>query len=147
MWSINLFYRFGNKCYQYKIPVIPLLCKFAIRLFFNSAVDCGTKIGKGTSFGYGGIAVVVHKRAVIGNNVKIGQCVTIGGRSKKINVPVIGNNVYIATGAKILGDVVIGNNVIIGANAVVIISVPDNSVVAGIQAKVIKNNIQYSDYV
>jgi serine O-acetyltransferase len=147
MWNIISFYRIGNWFYRHKIPFIPLLCKFAIRLFFNSAVDCSTKIGKGTSFAYSGIAVVIHKRAVIGNNVLIGQCVTIGGRSKKINVPLIGNNVYIGAGAKILGDAVIGDNVVVGANAVVINDVPDNSVVAGIPAKIIKRNIVYSDYV
>jgi serine O-acetyltransferase len=105
------------------------------------------KIGKGTSFAYGGIAVVIHKRAVIGDNVMIGQCVTIGGRSKKINVPIIRSNIYIGAGSRILGDVIIGNNVIIGANSVVINNVPDNSVVAGIPAKIIKNNITYSDYI
>ncbi len=65
---------------------------------------------------------------------------TIGGRSGKENVPVIGNDVYIATGAKILGDIKVGNNVIIGANAVVIKDVPDNCVVAGVPAKIIKQN-------
>jgi len=90
--------------------------------------------------------LIVQKRAVIGDNVTIAQCVTIGGRSKKKNVPIIGNNVYIGAGAKILGDIIIGNNVIIGANSVVLIDVPDNSVVAGIPAKIIKRNINYSDY-
>jgi len=38
-----------------------------------------------------------------------------------------------------VGDVHIGNNVIIGANSVVVDSVPDNTIVAGIPAKVIKS--------
>jgi serine O-acetyltransferase len=44
-------------------------------------------------------------------------------------VPIIGNNVYIATGAKLFGKIVIGNNVKIGPNAVVHKSIPDNAVV------------------
>lgn len=57
-------------------------------------------------------------------------------------MPIIGNNVYIATGAKILGPIKIGSNVIIGANAVVINDVPNNVTVAGIPAKIIKSKKQ-----
>ena len=53
--------------------------------------------------------------------------------------PVIGDNVYIGPGAKIFGDITIGNNVSIGANAVVNRSFPDNVIIAGVPAKVIKN--------
>ena len=82
----------------------------------------------------------MHARCKIGDNVDIGTNVTIGGRSGHYVVPVIGNNVYIATGAKILGPIKIGNNVTIGANAVVINDVPDNVIVAGIPARIIKSN-------
>ena len=50
-----------------------------------------------------------------------------------------GNNVYIGTGVTILGPVNIGNNVIIAAGTVVLHDVPDNSIVAGVPAKVVKN--------
>lgn len=50
----------------------------------------------------------------------------------------IGDNCYIGTGATILGPIKIGNNVIIAAGAVVIHNVPDNAVVAGVPAKVVK---------
>ena len=50
----------------------------------------------------------------------------------------IGDNCYISTGVTILGPVTIGNNVIIGAGAVVTKDVPDNCVVAGVPAKIIK---------
>ena len=70
----------------------------------------------------------------------IGTQVTVGGKSGHFEVPVIGDNVYLATGAKILGPIKIGNNVTVGANAVVIKDVPDNCVVAGIPAKIIKKN-------
>jgi serine O-acetyltransferase len=60
-------------------------------------------------------------------------------------VPIIGDNVEICAGARILGLVRIGNNVIIGANAVVVKDVPDNCVVAGVPARIIKNNMTEKD--
>lgn len=49
-----------------------------------------------------------------------------------------GDNVYVGTGTTILGPVSIGNNVIIAAGSVVVKDIPDNCVVAGVPAKVIK---------
>lgn len=51
---------------------------------------------------------------------------------------IIGNNVWIGDKAAVLSGVHVGNNVIIAANAVVTKDVPDNSLVAGVPAKVIK---------
>lgn len=51
---------------------------------------------------------------------------------------IIGNNVWIGDKVTILGDVHIGDNVIVAANAVVTKDVPDNSIVAGVPAKVVK---------
>jgi serine O-acetyltransferase len=61
-------------------------------------------------------------------------------------MPVIGNDLFISTGAKIIGNVKVGNSCVIGANAVVLKDVPDNCVVAGIPAKIIKNNINMADF-
>lgn len=72
----------------------------------------------------------------IGKNCKIYQQVTIGF-NHKLETPIIKDNVEICCGAKIIGGVTIGNNVLIGANAVVVRDVPDNSIVAGIPAKII----------
>lgn len=101
----------------------------------------------GTRFGYGGIAVVVHGRAVVGRGCVIGQCCTIGGRSRHKAVPRLGDNVYMGAGSKILGPVAIGDNVVIGAGAVVLTDVPSNSVVAGVPARIIKTGIDPKDFV
>ena len=61
-------------------------------------------------------------------------------------MPVIGSNVYIATGAKILGNITIADNVIIGANAVVIHDVPSNCSVGGVPAHILKENIDVTQY-
>jgi len=54
--------------------------------------------------------------------------------------PTIGNNVSIYTGAIVIGDINIGDNSSIGAGSVVVKDVPDNAVVVGNPAKVVKVN-------
>lgn len=88
-------------------------------------------------FGHLGLGIVLHKDCTIGNNVRIDQNVTIGGR-KGPGAPHIGNNVRIGAGAKVLGAITIGNNVKIGANAVVVKDVASNTTVVGIPAKPIE---------
>jgi len=50
----------------------------------------------------------------------------------------IGNGCWFGNGARVVGGVTIGNNAIIGAGALVLNDVPDNAVVVGVPAKVIK---------
>ena len=84
----------------------------------------------------------------IGDNVLIGQQVVIAtinhdfNPSKRANMfpaPVkIGNNVWIGAHATILSGVTIEDNAIIAAGAVVTKDVPQNTVVAGVPATIIK---------
>lgn len=86
------------------------------------------------------LAIVVHKRATVGNNVVISPNVTIGGLSAHFDVPIIGNDVVIGAGARILGPVKIGDGARIGANAVVLDDVPAGGVAVGIPARVVRIN-------
>jgi len=129
------------------IPIVPrLINKIFIRLVFGCQLGIGTKFGKNVDLGYGGLGVVIHERAIIGNNVRISTGVTIGGTTEKYGVPVIGDNTIISTGAKILGPIKIGRNCVVGANAVVLESISDNCVAVGVPARIIKENIQIADY-
>lgn len=56
---------------------------------------------------------------------------------------VVGDNVYFGNNVIILPGVTIGNNVVIGAGAIVTKDIPDNSVAAGIPARVIKTTDEY----
>lgn len=86
----------------------------------------------------GGMSCVIHSRAKIGERVIIGQNTTIGRSLDPEDIPTIGNDVYISAGARIVGNIKIGNNVIIGANAVVCKDIDDNSIVAGVPARIIR---------
>ena len=88
----------------------------------------------------------------IGNNVHIASNVRFvthdishvmmnnlfgGGYNEAVGCIYIDDNVFVGTNVLILMNVKIGKNVIIGAGSVVTKDIPDNSVVAGIPARVI----------
>ena len=83
--------------------------------------------------------VVIGETAQVGDDVTIYQGVTLGGTSLEHvkRHPTIGNRVTIGAGAKILGPVTVGDDSRIGANAVVVKSVPPNSVVVGVPGQII----------
>lgn len=98
-------------------------------LYFRS-----NNIGPGLLIQHG-FATIIDAES-IGLGCKIFQQVTIGYEGDKR--PKIGNNVTICCGAKVIGGVTVGDNVVVGANAVVVHDVPDNCVVGGVPAKIIK---------
>ncbi len=85
----------------------------------------------------------------IGDGALIGMNVTIATLNHGFSLEtrntthpspvVIGKNVWIGSNATILPGVAIGDNSVIAAGAVVTKDVPENTVVAGVPAKVIKN--------
>lgn len=123
--------------------ILKLLFLFYIKKCdaFNCA-SFGTDLNQGAVFEsepilpHGLNGIIVYYRAHIGKNVKIYQQVLIGFGNG--GAPTIGDNCVIYSGARIIGGVKIGNNCIIGTNSVVTHDVPDNSVVAGVPAKIIK---------
>lgn len=56
---------------------------------------------------------------------------------------VIGNDVYIGNNVIILPGVKIGNNVVIGAGAVVTKDIPNNVVIGGVPARILKTTDEY----
>ncbi len=101
----------------------------------------GAKIGKGFFIDHG-MGVVIGETAEIGEQVTMYHGVTLGGTSleKGKRHPTIGNRVVIGAGAKILGAITIGDDSRIGANAVVVKSVPPNSVVVGVPGQIVQRS-------
>lgn len=114
---------------------------YGSRLLFACWIPHRARIASNVKVGYGGLGIVIHDDAVIGQGTEIDQCVTIGGNATASGVPSIGSNVYIGAGAKVLGPICIGDGAIVGANAVVIDDVPAMSVVVGVPARVVKTNV------
>jgi len=131
------------------IPLLPMTITYFNRIVFSVWLPASTKIGRNCTLGKGGLGVVIHEKAVIGDCCIISNNVTIGGSSKKElgKLPTLGNRVRIGAGCVILGDITIGDNVIIGSNSVVVKDIPANSIVAGNPAKIIKSDIDINEYV
>ncbi len=107
----------------------------------------GIEIHPGASIGPGffidhGMGVVIGETSEIGTDVTMYHGVTLGGTSlsKGKRHPTIGNRVVIGAGAKVLGAITVGDDSRIGANAVVVKSVPVNSVVVGVPGQIVSRS-------
>jgi len=150
LWSLGFWalqvYRFGHLRYRFQSKLIRFpLGALHVVLAKLAEIVCGVEIGVSARIGRRLIiehsgAIVVHGRAVLGDDCVIRQGVTIGIRrmDDPLGAPVIGNNVSIGAGAKILGRVSIGDGAEIGANAVVLRDVPAGALAVGVPARIIE---------
>jgi serine O-acetyltransferase len=124
---------------------------FEARLFFlarlvnhwsrwMTAIDIhpGAQIGRHLFIDHG--FTVIGETAIIGDNVTIYQCVTLGGTDPANGIggkrhPTLEDDVIVGSGAQILGPVTVASRARIGANAVVTKDVPEGAVMVGIPAK------------
>lgn len=113
----------------------------------------GVKIGENTiilsdesSFGSEPFLIEIGNDCLISGNVNFlthdgGMWVLnnlgITNKADKFGKIVIGNNVFIGIRTLIMPGVTIGNNCIVGAGSIITKDIPDNSVVAGVPARVI----------
>lgn len=96
----------------------------------GSFVATKTTIGKHT---------IINRGCLIGHHDTIGDYVTISPGANIAGKVHIGNSTYIGMGAIILDGISIGSNSIVGAGALVTRDVPDNVLVMGLPAKLVKN--------
>lgn len=104
-----------------------------VRSLTGIEIHPGAILGPGLFIDHG-MGVVIGETAEIGEGVTLYHGVTLGGTNivKKKRHPTVGDRVVIGAGAKVLGAITIGDDSRIGVNAVVVKSVPANSVVVGV---------------
>ena len=131
--------------YVYNSKFFPKIYKMYVLFRFKKLCEKYTMSIPLNVFGPG-LAIVHIGQIMINNNCKIGKNfrvqsgVVIGATSGSSDSPIIGNNVYVASGAKIFGGIRIVDNVAIGANAVVVKDINEVGTYGGVPAKKISNN-------
>lgn len=129
------FYRLAHMLYKLDIPILPrILTEYA---HSRTGIDIhpGAEIGEFLHIDHG-TGIVIGETAVLGNNVKLYQGVTLGALSVEKQMasmkrhPTVQDHVVIYSGATILGgETVIGHHSIIGGNVWLTKSVPPYSTV------------------
>lgn len=107
--------------FKYNLSIRPNTCGYGLRIMHLS--------------GGGGCRIGVLKT---GNYCGFNAGVLIGTKDGEDNRPTLGDHVAFGPGAKAFGKITIGSNVFVAPNAVVTKDVPNNCVVGGIPAKIIK---------
>lgn len=139
LYLLALSRTFRNLFYL-RIQNIPKIFKKLFPEYKGLIIHKDTLVTGGGLFFYHPYSTVVNAKS-IGENCSIRHLTTIGNKGYDEEAkPTILNNVDIGANAIIIGNIVIGNNVIIGAGAVVTKNVPDNCVVVGNPAFIVKQN-------
>jgi serine O-acetyltransferase len=136
-------YRYGQwVCFRCKMPIVRQLLdlpyyygffwvrtRLQIELPRSTCIDAGLRIDH---FG----SILVNCQFIAGKNLTITHGVLIG--QTDTGVPRCGDNVAIGAGAKVIGGITLGDSVQVGAGAVVTKSFPDNAVIAGVPARLLR---------
>ena len=90
--------------------------------------------------------IIVNSNVVIEHDCKIGDFASISTGAQIGGRCVIGERAFIGTGAIVVGKLRIGAGAIVGAGALILRDVPDNAVVFGSPARIIKTVDPEIDY-
>lgn len=126
-------YRLAHWFWQHNHKLSGRLLSQFVRNLTGIEIHPGATIGQGLFIDHG-MGVVIGETSEIGDDVTLYHGVTLGGTSleKGKRHPTLGDRVVVGAGAKVLGAITIGSDTRIGANAVVVRSVPPNSIVVGV---------------
>lgn len=119
-------HRIAHELYNLGVPLIPRIISEMAHSDTGIDIHPGAKIGESFFIDHG-TGTVIGETAVIGNNVRIYQGVTLGAKSFPLDAlgnpikgiprhPIVEDDVIIYSGATILGRVTIGKGAEIGGN-------------------------------
>ncbi|MEQ1687810.1 MAG: serine O-acetyltransferase EpsC [Sphingopyxis sp.] len=137
LWALG-FHRIAHWLYEAELYFLARLINHISRAATAIDIHPGATIGRHLFIDHG--FTVIGETAVIGDDVTIYQCVTLGGTNPANGVagkrhPTLEDGVIVGSGAQILGPIMVGSRARIGANAVVTRDVPAGAVMVGIPAK------------
>jgi serine O-acetyltransferase len=137
VWALG-FHRVAHWLFVAELWFLARLVNHIGRMLTAIDIHPGARIGRNFFIDHG--FVVIGETAVIGDDVTIYQCVTLGGTNPANGIagkrhPTIESGAIIGSGAQVLGPVTVGPRARIGANSVVTKDVPEGAVMVGIPAR------------
>ena len=137
VWALA-YHRVAHWLYEARMFFLARFINHWSRFVTGIDIHPGAQIGRHLFIDHG--FTVIGETAVIGDNVTIYQCVTLGGTDPANGVagkrhPTLADDVIVGSGAQILGPITIASRARIGANAVVTRDVPEDAVMVGIPAR------------
>jgi serine O-acetyltransferase len=144
-------YRIANSLAKLSVPLLPrMITEYSHKV---TGIDIHPKAEIGCPFSIDhGTGIVIGETAIIGNNVKLYQGVTLGAlsvdksKASKKRHPTIEDNVVLYSGCTILGgDTVVGRNSIIGGNVWLTESIAPFSVVYHKSEIIVRNQSGFQE--
>lgn len=137
VWAL-FWHKVAHRLFRARLFFLARLINHMSRMFTAIDIHPGATIGRNFFIDHG--FTVIGETAVIGDNVTIYQCVTLGGTNPTNGKagkrhPTLEDNVIVGSGAQILGPVTVGRRARIGAAAVVTDDVPEGATMIGLKAR------------
>ncbi len=139
-------HRLAHQLYRLGMPVIARIISEDAHARTGVDIHPGAEIGAGFFIDHG-TGVVIGETAVIGENVRLYQAVTLGARKFELDQqtgalrkhyprhPIVEDDVVIYAGATILGRITIGKGASIGGNVWLTHSVPPGSRISAAEVR------------
>jgi serine O-acetyltransferase len=144
-WAMAV-YRLGRQLKT--VPPHPLAAPFLwalyavaevlLGVFTSISIDPDAQIEPGFYVGHF-VSLRIGPGVRIGRNCSVGQMCTLEGTGPDpaANAPVLGERVWVGSGARVIGPMRIADGAAICANSVVVEDVPENGVVLGIPGAIV----------
>ena len=137
LWAVA-WHRLAHWLFEARLFFLARAVNHLSRLVTGIDIHPGATIGRHLFIDHG--FTVIGETALIGDNVTIYQCVTLGGTNPANGIggkrhPTLEDNVIVGSGAQILGPITVGPRARVGANAVVTEDVPEGATMVGLKAR------------
>jgi serine O-acetyltransferase len=136
-WAV-VWHKLAHRLFNARLFFLARAVNHIARFLTGIDIHPGARIGRHLFIDHG--FTVIGETALIGDNVTIYQCVTLGGTNPTNGKggkrhPTLEDNVIVGSGAQILGPITVGQRARVGANAVVTEDVPEGATMVGVKAR------------
>ena len=137
--AMVLFYPLSHFLWKLNLRALARVWSAVGRLITGIEIHPGAKIGRNLFIDHG-TGTVIGQTVIIGDNCRLYQAITLGGRGKVIDGrrhPILEDGAIIGAGAHVLGPIIIGKNAKVGAGSLVTMDVPEGVTAIGNPARLV----------